>query len=250
MRVTLEIAVSTPEEAIAAVQAGADRLELSAGLELGGLTPSLGVFEQVRKRVDVPIWVLLRPRSGGFQYSEDELAAILRDADYFIRAGAAGLVFGSLDAHDRVPEDACRRLIALAPKRVAFHRAFDFAVDSARVLEQIIALGFVRVLTSGGRERALDGAGLIADLIARAAGRIAIMPGGGVRPENVAELILSTGCSEVHAAARSPVRDAGLARNPPLARAMGAGADCTTFATNAAVVAGIRRELDRLSSLP
>jgi copper homeostasis protein len=108
----------------------------------------------------------------------------------------------------------------------------------------------VRVLTSGGRERAADGAGLIADLIARAAGRIAIMPGGGVRPENVAELIRSTGCAEVHAAARCPVRDAGLAFNPRLAPAMGAGADCTTFATDPTIVAGIRRELDRLSSLP
>ena len=250
MRVTLEIAVSTPAEAIAAVQAGADRLELSAGLELGGLTPSLGVFEQVRERVEVPVWVLLRPRPGGFQYSEDELTAVLRDADHFMNAGAAGLVFGALDGHHRVPEEACRRVIAAAPGRVAFHRAFDFAADSHSIVEQVIALGFVRVLTSGGRERAADGAGVIAELIARAAGRIAIMPGGGVRPQNVADLIRATRCAEVHAAARSPLRDAGLTLNPRLARSMGAGADCTTFATDTHLVAGIRRELDRLSSVP
>lgn len=250
MRIALEIAVSTPEEAIGAVRAGADRLELSAGLELGGLTPSLGVFERVRDRVDVPVWVLLRLRPGSFQYSEDELTAILRDAEYFIDAGADGLVFGALDARDRVPAQVCHRLIDVAGGRVAFHRAFDFAADPGSVLEQLVDLGFARVLTSGGEGRAVDGARRIAELIARAAGRIAIMPGGGVRPENVAELVRQTGCSEVHAAARSSIPDAGLARNPRLASSMGAGIDCAIFETDTTIVARIRRELDRLSSLP
>jgi copper homeostasis protein len=249
VRITLEIAVSTPEEAAGAVQAGADRLELSAGLELGGLTPSPGVFERVRNRVDVPVWVLLRPRPGGFEYSGEELAAICRDAEYFLGAGADGLVFGALDARDRIPADACRRLIDLAGGRVAFHRAFDFAADPAAVLEQLIELGFARVLTSGGEGRAVDGAERIAELIARAAGRIAVMPGGGVRPENVAELVRTTRCAEVHAAARSSVRDAGLIHNARLAPSMGTGTDGTTFATDTAIVAGLRRELDRLTTM-
>jgi len=250
VRITLEIAVSTPEEAVVALQAGADRLELSAGLELGGLTPSPGVFERVRERVDAPVWVLLRPRPGGFEYSGEELAAIHRDARYFMNAGADGLVFGVLDPRGRIPADACLRVNEVAGGRACFHRAFDFTADPAGALEQLIELGFARVLTSGGEGRAVDGAGRIAELIARAAGRIAVIPGGGVRPENVVELVRQTGCSEAHAAARSPIRDAGLSRNPRLASSMGTGSDCAIFATDTTIVAGIRRELDRLSSLP
>ena len=122
MRVTLEIAVATPTEAVAAVRAGADRLELSAGLELGGLTPSLGIFTRIRELVTAPVFVLLRPRPGGFVYSTDEVEAVLRDAQDFLAAGADGLVFGALEENGRVAEEPCRPLAQMSRGRVVFHR--------------------------------------------------------------------------------------------------------------------------------
>jgi copper homeostasis protein len=137
----------------------------------------------------------------------------------------------------------------LAWGRVAFHRAFDFAADTSAALEQLVQLGFARILTSGGQSTALDGATSIADLIGRAAGRIEILPGGGIKPENVARVVRATGCSQVHAAARSARIDRSLLRSPDLATAMGAP-NLNVSCTDADVVAGLRRELDRLPSLP
>lgn len=247
MRVTLEIAVSTPDEAVLAVRSGADRLELSAGLEVGGLTPSLGVFRRVKELASVPVWVLLRPRAGGFIYSEHEKESTLRDAESFLAAGADGLVFGALNSRGEVDETPCQRLVALASGRAAFHRAFDFTSDQAEALDRLIALGFQRVLTSGGATTASNGAEAIAELVARANGRIEVLPGGGIRAENVAEILRVTSCNQVHAAARSARGDACLSRNPALAFAMGACAGSQVTTTHANLVAALRRELDRLS---
>ena len=249
MRVALEIAVATPDEAISAVQSGADRLELSGGLEVGGLTPSLGVIRRVKELVPAPVWVLLRPRAGGFIYSDHEMKSILLDAETSLAAGADGLVFGALNACGEVDETTCRRLTAVAPGRVAFHRAFDFTSDPFDALEGLIELGFQRVLTSGGAVTARDGAVRIAELVARARGRIEVLPGGGVRAENVAEIVRITGCNQVHAAARSIQADLCLARNPLLATAMGANCANLISTTNANLVAALRSALDRPTSL-
>jgi copper homeostasis protein CutC len=248
VRLTLEIAVATPDEAVAAVETGADRLELSAGFELGGLTPSFGVFSRVRELVAAPIWVLLRPRPGGFVYTADEVESVLCDARTFLSAGADGLVFGALDENGRVAADPCRRLSVLAGGRVAFHRAFDFSADPHEALEQLVSLRFQRILTSGGKKTAREGAPAIADLIERAMGRIEIMPGGDIRCGNVALLVRDTGCRELHASARGSKHDACLAFRPHLAAAMG-GANCAVTTTDPELVAGLRKELDRLSSL-
>lgn len=249
MTVTLEIAVGTPDEAVAAVRAGADRLELSAGLEVGGLTPSLGVFTRIRELVAVPVWVLLRPRPGGFVYTAYEIETILRDAEIFLAAGADGLVFGALDANGHIADEPCRRLMQRGQGRVAFHRAFDFVAKPHEALEQLIALDFQRILTSGGKKTARDGTPVLADLVARAGERIEIMPGGGVRPENVAELVRETRCKQVHAAARTSRVETGLSCNAELASLLGADPDGRVLATDPAVVAGLRTELDRPTSL-
>lgn len=227
MRVALEIAVTTPEEAVASVRAGADRLELCAALEVGGVTPSLGVFTRVRELVAVPVMVLLRPRPGGFVYSDDEFASILLDAGTFRQAGADGLVFGALDHSGRLATDQCRRIVELAAGQATFHRAFDEAAQRREALEEVIALGFSRVLTSGGAATASEGIPVLADLAGRAAGRITILPGGGVRPENCGAILLGTGCRELHSAARAP---GGTAADPR-------------------IVAALRNELDRPPSL-
>ena len=249
MKVTLEIAVSTPEEAVAAVRAGADRLELSAGLELGGLTASIGVFARVRELVAVPVWVLLRPRPGGFAYTADEIEVVLHDANSFLVAGANGLVFGALEPGGAIATEPCRRVVELARGRVAFHRAFDFTPNPLTALEQLIALGFERVLTSGGKPSAREGTATLAELVARAAGRMDVMPGGGIRPENVVELVRATGCTQVHAAARSAVADPTLLTNLALARAMGADTLGGRTTTDPGLVAGLRAALDRPPSL-
>jgi copper homeostasis protein len=237
--VTLEIAVTTPDEAAAAVAAGANRLELCAALEVGGLTPSPGVFIAVREAVDVPVWVLLRPRPGGFAYSGGEMRAVLRDTEWFRANGADGVVFGALTADGRIHEEHCRAVVERSGGACAFHRVFDFLPDPAATLERVIGLGFERVLTSGGAASAIEGAAVIAALVREAAGRIGVLPGGGVRPGNVTELVRATGCGQVHASARGSVADPGLAGNPALAAQMGG-----RLTTDPAVVRQLRSALD------
>jgi len=246
VRVTLEIAVSTPEEAVASVRAGADRLELSAGLEVGGLTPSPGVFARVRHVVAVPVYVLLRPRPGGFRYSTEEVEALLHDAEAFLNAGADGLVFGALDERGQVAHEPCRRLSVLTRGRIVFHRAFDFLRNPVGELDYLTDLGFERVLSSGGKCTAREGAATLAELVSRGAGRIEVMAAGGIRPENVVEVVGVTGCRQVHAAVRTAVVDPTLATNLPLAGAMGADALGCRSTTDPALVAGLRAALDGL----
>jgi copper homeostasis protein len=246
-RFTLEVAVSTPDEAVRAEQGGADRLELSAGLEVGGLTPSLGLFREVCKAVHLPVYVLLRPRTGGFCYTAREFAAMVRDAREFMKAGAAGLVFGVLTPDGGIDRRRCARLVAAAGKRAVFHRAFDFLADPFLALDQLIDLEFERVLTSGGATSAETGATRLAALVQHAGWQIEVLPAAGVRPENVADLVRETRCDQVHSSARSPTADAVLGAHPRLAGAMGADVTGVRGSTDAELVAALRSELDRLA---
>lgn len=249
MKITLEIAVSTPDEALAVVKAGANRLELSSGLDVGGLTPSMGLFARVRSLVTVPVYVLLRPRPGGFSYSDDEMEVVLHDADEFLAAGADGVVFGALNEDGTVAVEACRHVVERSRGRIVFHRALDFTPNLPQALDQLIALGFERVLTSGGKTTAREGSAVLSDLMVRSAGRIEILPGGGIRPGHVAELVRATGCDQVHAAARGIRTDSSLQKNLALALAMGADHDGNRTTTDVERVAGLRAALDRLTSL-
>ncbi|MBX9584793.1 MAG: hypothetical protein K2X87_31200 [Gemmataceae bacterium] len=246
-RITLEVAVTTPDEAVAAVAAGADRLELCAALEVGGVTPSVGLDFQVRQAVGCPVVILIRPRPGGFVYSAGEIEAmreevlIWQDREREPVKFVLG-VLGWGDGRPVLDRDRCRELAQTAEWRVAFHRAFDFLPDLPAALEDLIDLGFKRVLTSGGKPTALEGADVIAKLIERARGRIEILPGGGITPENVEELVRRTGCDQVHGSFRSPVTDPTLAANPALAAGMGGGT-----ALDPARVAATRAVLDRLA---
>jgi copper homeostasis protein len=174
---------------------------------------------------------------------------VLHDADAFLSAGADGVVFGALEESGAVAVDACRKVVERSRGRVVFHRAFDFTQDLTQVLDQLIGLGFERVLTSGGKPTAREGSAVLSDLMVRAAGRIEILPGGGIRPDNVAELVHATGCNQVHAAARSTVSDSTLQTNLDLAPAMGADTVGNRTGTDITLVAGLRAALDRLTSL-
>ncbi len=241
-RYALEVAVTTPEEAIYATRAGADRLELSSGLALGGLTPSLGLFRTVRKMApDVPLYVLLRPRAGGFAYSPSEFAAMVEDAETFMHEGADGLVFGALTSKGQIQHHWCRTLVEAARGKAVFHRAFDFLPEPLVALDELIEIGFERVLTSGGASTAEAGTTHLAALVQHAGWQIEILPAGRVRGENVADLVRATRCDQVHAGPRTTVSDRSLDARPALAREMGATTELDDHA-----VRHLRQQLDGL----
>ena len=199
----LEIAANSVASALAAQAGGASRVELCSALELGGLTPSPSTIAMVRERLQIPVYVLIRPRAGDFLYNDLECEAMLRDIEYCTAQGCEGVVIGVLNADGHVDKARCQPLVDAAGKLgVTFHRAFDLAHTPAQALEDIIALGCERVLTSGGKATALEGAEAIRQWIEQAAGRIAIMPGAGVSAQNVAALKAATGASEFHASAK------------------------------------------------
>lgn len=198
----LEIAAASIASAIAAQEGGADRVELCSNLREGGTTPSYGTLVEARKRLHIPIHVLIRPRGGDFLYDDTEVAVMVRDIAACVQAGADGVVIGALDAGGDVDTAVCRRLIdAAGALDITFHRAFDAARDRDIALDAVVALGCRRVLTSGGAPSALQGADALALLVRQAAGRIAIMAGGGIHADNVRELVARTGISECHASA-------------------------------------------------
>lgn len=215
MSALLEVAANSLASALAAQEGGAARVELCSALELGGLTPSHAVIGMVRERLHIPLYVLIRPRPGDFLYTDDECEAMRRDIEHCAALGYDGVVIGVLDADGAIDTQRCRTLIAAAGKLgVTFHRAFDLVRDPSRALEDVMALGCERVLTSGGQASALEGAGLIRTLIEQAAGRIAIMPGAGVTASNVAALAAATGAREFHASAKRQM-DSGMRHRLP-----------------------------------
>ncbi len=202
-RIQLEIACASVADAVAAARGGADRLELCAALELGGLTPSVGLLAAVRRRVRLPVLAIVRPRPGDAVYTSTEWGVMEADVELLLAAGASGVVFGALDAHGAVDARRTRGMVLLAGgAQTVFHRAFDDARDPFAALEVLVACGVTRVLTSGGRATAREGADRIRALVERAAGRIEILPGGGIREDNVEDLVRRTGCAAVHLSRR------------------------------------------------
>ena len=204
-RSLLEIAANSLASAIAAQDGGADRVELCANLGEGGTTPSFGTIAAVRDQLEIPLYVLVRPRTGDFLYDESERGVMLRDIEVCVRLRCDGVVLGALDAEGNVDVPACSELVkAAGPLRVTFHRAFDVASDQARALEDLIRLGCERVLTSGGRASAEEGAERIAALVRQANERICVMAGAGINAENLPKTAMLTGAREFHASASAP----------------------------------------------
>jgi len=201
-RIAVEIAVQDIAGAREALAAGADRLELCQALAVGGLTPSLGLLEGVLGAVDpAAVNVLVRPRGGGFVYSDEEIALVGADIRACVERGAGGVVVGALTPAGRADIDAIRRWRdAAGPARLVFHRAIDAAGDPLAVLGDLRGAGVDRVLTSGGAARSVDGVPVLAALVAEAGG-VEIMAGGGVRPEDIPALV-AAGVDAVHLSAR------------------------------------------------
>ena len=210
--ILLEVCCNSPTDAVAAAAAGADRIELCAALELGGLTPSLGTILETLDATDTPVIVMIRPRGGGFGYAPRKLENMEADVLVAVTNGAHGIVFGILNDDHTVNVEACSRLVKLAGgSETVFHRAFDFVSNPHEALEQLIDCGVTRVLTSGQRATAAEGASLIKELQQQAAGRIEILPGGGITPENIAATLAATGCTQVHVGGSTIVKDPQLA---------------------------------------
>ncbi len=201
--ILLEIACGGLDDVLAAVRAGADRLELCSALELGGLTPSLGAALEVRGVTSTPFVAMVRPRAGDFAYSPAELRVMERDANLLLEAGASGIAFGCLTAEGSVDAESCRRVVRCAgASETVFHRAFDEVGDQLHALDLLVDLGVTRVLTSGGAKTALEGARRLRALVERAGGRIEILPAGGIREHNVEAVVRQTGCEQVHLSRR------------------------------------------------
>lgn len=197
-----EVCLQSVDGAIAAAQGGAQRVELCAALVEGGITPSLGTIQACRAAVDMDIMVMIRPRGGDFRYSERELESMAYDIEQCKRIGVTGVVFGMLENNGKVARSQVQALLEVArPLSVTFHRAFDVSNDPFTALDTLIDLGIDRVLTSGQAATVPEGIEVIRQLADQAAGRIGILPGCGITPENLAEVIRHTGVTEFHATA-------------------------------------------------
>ena len=233
----LEVCVADPQSLAAAIAGGAERIELCSALELGGLTPLPGMMALARAS-GIETYALIRPRSGDFVFDAHDFDAMLRDIDAVRAAGLHGVVIGANHADGRLDEQMLARLIShAAGLGSTLHRAIDLVPDFAEATEIAIALGFERILTSGGAPTALEGLGQLALAHATAAGRIKVMAGSGVRPDNVFELLAAVKVDEVHSScAGEPVRSAdGAVRLGFAAR--------TKRHTDAAVVRAFREML-------
>ncbi len=190
------------DDAVEAERGGADRVELNSAIFLGGLTPSLGSIIEAKKRLSIPVIVMIRPRAGGFCYTQAEMDVMLHDAKLAVEHGADGLVFGILTPDGAVDIERCKRVIELAQDcQTVFHRAFDVTADSLEALDQLIDLGFSRVLTSGLEKTAVEGAETIKKLIAHAGDKIEILPGSGLRTHNIRAFVQQTKTTQVHLSA-------------------------------------------------
>ena len=210
----VEICVDSAIGAFAAERGGADRVELCDNLLEGGTTPSAGCIKVARRSLKIGLQVIIRPRGGDFLYGDQEVDVMREDIRMAKDLGADGVVIGCLTAEGHIDRVRTEELIRLArPLNVTFHRAFDMCRDPHQGLEHLIELGTNRVLTSGQEASCIEGLELIASLQKQAAGRIIVMPGGGLTTRNIAKFVAATGVSEVHLSARRTVESGMSYRN-------------------------------------
>lgn len=203
----IEVCANSAQSCVEAEAGGAARVELCAAIPEGGTTPSYGEIKTAQELTShIDINIIIRPRGGDFLYTEAEIKSMLYDIEMAKQLKVHGVVFGCLTAEGDVDVALLKRLVEAAkPLSITFHRAFDVCRDPFVALEQIIEAGCDRILTSGQEKDAVTGIPLLAELVKRAAGRIIIMPGCGVREDNIARIEAETGATEFHTSARSVV---------------------------------------------
>lgn len=204
--ICLEVCAASLQSVVAAKAGGAQRIELCSALSEDGITPSYGMIELARKLGPKKMHVLIRPRGGDFVYGKDEVECMIADINRCRTLGADGVVIGALTPDNNIDVVTTQKLVEAAHgMHVTFHRAFDQCCNPLKALDQIMALGCHRLLTSGQASTALDGATLLNTLVSRANKGFIIMPGAGVNEDNAREIIERTGATEIHGSLRSMV---------------------------------------------
>ncbi len=246
MKYRIEICANSVASCLQAQKGGAYRVELCAGIPEGGTTPSYGETAVARQLLNIKLNIIIRPRGGDFLYSEVEHQAMLHDIEMARKLGVDGVVIGCLNADGTIDMQRNKALIeAAGGMSVTFHRAFDMCRDPFESLEQIIALGCDRVLTSGQQPTAIQGVSLLAQLVAKANGRIIIMPGSGVNEDNIATLAAETKATEFHFSAREPIDSKMEYRNPNL-KMGGTVVSIDEFIQNITDAEKVKRTIDKL----
>ena len=204
MNYCIEIATTDYTTTEQAVNGGADRIELCSALSEGGLTPSFGLIKQCREKFNLPIFPIIRPRGGDFLYGDSEFEIITKDVLLCKQLNCDGVVVGFLKKDGTIDQKKTELIVKLAyPMEVTFHRAFDRCKDPFDALEIIIEAGCQRILTSGQQQKAIDGIDMIKKLVVAADNRIVIMPGSGIKPNNIRTIAEATGAVEFHGALRN-----------------------------------------------
>jgi copper homeostasis protein len=198
----LEIACFEITSAEIALQSSADRIELCKEITLGGLTPEIEEFKFLKEKYLKPIYVMIRPKGGGFFYDSDEFSSMIKSIELFKSWGANGFVFGILEENNEVDKVRNSFLLELAkPIPCTFHRAFDRTKNLEKSCETLIKIGFENILTSGGEKTALEGQENLKNLVKKYSDQINILIGGNVRSENIEKLKEFTGNNFFHSSA-------------------------------------------------
>ncbi len=244
----LEVCCYSLQSAINAEQAGANRIELCAGIYEGGTTPSAATIAMAKQQLSIPINVIIRPRGADFCYSDREMDCILADIEYCKKIGVAGIVSGVLNANGTIDIERTKQLIdAARPLSFTFHRAFDMVENQQKALHQLIDLGVDRILTSGGMATAELGAEQLAKLVQNAEDKIIVMPGSGINGKNIARLKEITNAKEFHCSAKTLVDCATQYKNPNIS--MGGDGTIPEFAYFETDKNEVRNIVSQLSEL-
>lgn len=241
----LECATDSVESALAAAKGGADRLELCANLIIGGTTPTLALYDEVRSHSDIPLFILIRPRFGDFLYSDYEANVICREIEMFQKAGAEGVVVGSLNKDGSLNMEQMKRFIECAKDMsVTLHRAFDMCADPFVTLEQAKELGVNTILTSGQAPSSLEGIGLYEKLLEKANGEISILAGGGIKASSIEKLLQQTSLTAFHMSGKIVVESSMEFRNPTVSMGLPGISEYNIWLTDENNVREARKVLD------
>lgn len=241
----LECATDSVESALAAAKGGADRLELCANLIIGGTTPTLALYDEVRSHSDIPLFILIRPRFGDFLYTDYEANVICREIKMFQKAGAEGVVIGSLNKDGSLNVEHMKRFIDSAKDMsITLHRAFDMCADPFATLKQARELGVNTILTSGRAPSSLEGIDLYEKLIEKANGEISILAGGGIKASTIEKLLKQTSLTAFHMSGKIVVESSMVFRNPAVSMGLPGISEYNIWLTDESNVREARKVLD------
>lgn len=246
--IILEVCVDSVESALAAVAGGADRLELCGNLIVGGTTPDIHLYEEIRRCTNIPVRVLIRPRFGDFCYSEYEYHIMEKNIRDFAKMGAEGLVIGVLDCQGNLDMQKMKGLIHAADgKKCTLHRAFDVSENPFETLQQAIELGMDTILTSGQENNCLTGKVLLKKLVEKAGEEITIMPGGGIGPDTIEEVCTFTGAKAYHMSGKKVLDSRMIYRKENVPMGLPGISEYEIWQTDVEQVRYVRGKLDILS---